>query len=351
MQISGGVVHPVRVTVTEESVTGTHVVLRLRTDDGIEGVSYVSRLGGGTIQPLALLIEAAVEQVVGADVFKGEAIYERLFRAGVGGPRSGLEARAASAVDAAVWDIKGKALGQPVYRLLGGFRDRVPVSANWRVQAGPPADELAASARGLIERGFRALKFQVGFLEREAALGHVRLMREIVGSDVKLIVDANQRWTVKQAIAMGQALAELDPYWIEDPVAATDLEGLRQVREALGVSICAGEVFQHMAQFRRLFEVGGADVCMIDLDLGLTGFVKVAHLAEAHGLPVVNHLASEILAHGVAAVPNGYIVGFYPWAQPLFVRKAQIEHGELVMLDAPGLGLELDEDALKRFAI
>jgi L-alanine-DL-glutamate epimerase-like enolase superfamily enzyme len=351
MRITDCSVHPVRVTMPEESVTGTHVVLRLRTDEGIEGVSYVSRLGGGTIKPLALLIEAAVEAVRGADPLATEALYEQLFRAGVGGPRSGLEARAASAVDAAAWDIKGKAVGQPVYRLLGGYRDRMPVSANWRVQAGPKPDELAASARGLLERGFGGLKFQLGFLEREAALGHTRLIREIVGRDIKLIVDANQRWTVKQAISMGEALAEFDPYWIEDPVVATDLAGLRQVREALGISICAGEVFQHPSQFRRLFEVGGSDVCMIDLDLGLTGFVKVAHMAEVHGLPVVNHLASEILAHGMAAVPNGYIIGFYPWAQPLFVHEARIDNGELVMPDTPGLGLELDEDALQRFAI
>jgi L-alanine-DL-glutamate epimerase-like enolase superfamily enzyme len=179
----------------------------------------------------------------------------------------------------------------------------------------------------------------------------MRLMREIVGRDVKLIVDANFRWTVKQAISMGQALAEFEPYWIEDPVVATDLEGLRQVREAVGISICAGEVFQSMAQFRRLTEAGASDLCMIDLDLGLTGFLKVAHLAEAYGLPVVNHLASEILAHGVAAVPNGYIVGFYPWAQPLWTRAARIENGELVMPDTPGLGFELNEEALTCFAI
>ena len=167
---------------TEESVTGTHVVLRLRTDDGIEGVSYVSRLGGGTIQPLALLIEAAVEQVVGADVFKGEAIYERLFRAGVGGPRSGLEARAASAVDAAVWDIKGKALGQPVYRSVWAV---IAIGCRCRrtgaCRRARPRTSSPPARAALLERGFRALKFQVGFLEREAALGHMRLMREIVG--------------------------------------------------------------------------------------------------------------------------------------------------------------------------
>jgi L-alanine-DL-glutamate epimerase-like enolase superfamily enzyme len=179
----------------------------------------------------------------------------------------------------------------------------------------------------------------------------MRQMREIVGPDIKLIVDANQQWTPKHAIAMGNALAEYAPYWIEDPVPAHDVAGLRQVKDALETRICAGEVYQNVPPFLRLLEGRAADVVMIDLDLGLTGFLKVAHLAEAHGLPVVNHLASEILAHGVAAVPNGFIVGFYPWAQPLFTTPARIEDGSLVMPETPGLGLELDEGALHTFAL
>jgi len=350
MKIANALVQPVRVKY-DETVSGTHVVLRLRTDDGLEGVSFVSRLGGGTVQPLAQLIAAAAQSVVGQDPLQTEALYARLFRSGFGGLPSGLEARAASAVDAAAWDLRGKALGQPVWRLLGGFRARVPVSANWGVQSGPDRDTLARRAHDLIDRGYRALKFQLGFLERDAALGHMRLMREIVGPEIKLIVDANQQWTAKYAIAMGEALAEYAPYWIEDPVAAHDVAGLRQVKDALATRICAGEVYQNVPPFVRLLESRAADVVMIDLDLGLTGFQKVAHLAEAHGLPVVNHLASEILAHGIAAAPNGFIVGFYPWAQPLFTTQAQIENGELVMPETPGLGLELDESALHTFAL
>jgi L-alanine-DL-glutamate epimerase-like enolase superfamily enzyme len=350
MKIVSYSVQPVRVTY-DETVTGTHIVLRLQTDEGIEGVSFVSRIGGTNMQPLALLITSAADQVIGQDPMNGEALYARLYRSGFGGLPSGLEVRAASALDAAAWDIRGKALGQPVWRLMGGFRDRVPVSANWSVQPGADAATLERRARGLIDRGYRALKFQVGFVDRDVALGHMRLMREIVGADIKIIVDANQQWTVKQAIAMGSALAEYDPYWIEDPVPAHDVEALRQVKDSLSVRICVGEVYQNVPSFRLLLERRAADVVMIDLDLGLTGFVKVAHLAESYGLPVVNHLASEILAHGIGAVPNGFIVGFYPWAQPLFTAPARLEDGQLCLPGTPGLGLDLDEDALQRFAI
>ncbi len=150
---------------------------------------------------------------------------------------------------------------------------------------------------------------------------------------------------------MGSALAEFDPFWIEDPVPTHDIAGLRQVRDALQVPICAGEVLQSIPPFRRLFEERASDLAMIDLDLGLTGFLKVAHLAEAYGVPVINHLASEILAHGIAAVPNSLIVGFYPWAQPLFTTPARIEDGYLCMPETPGLGLELNDDVLRNFAL
>src|SRR5689334_22644995 len=153
MQIASYLVQPVRVTY-DETVSGTHVVLRLRTDDGIEGVSFVSRIGGGNIQALASLIANAAQQQVGEDVMNAEALYARLYRGGI----AGLEARAASAVEVAGWDIRGKALGQPVWRLLGGFRNRLPVSANWGVQSGPDRDTLERRAHALQERGFRALK-------------------------------------------------------------------------------------------------------------------------------------------------------------------------------------------------
>src|SRR3990170_534129 len=351
MKIAGCETHAVRVTY-EGSVSGLHVVLRLRTDAGIEGVSYVSRISPQTIKPLVLLIEGNVGQLSGADPLNAEALYARLFRSVnplLGAP-AGLEARAASAGEAALWDIRGKALGQPVFRLMGGFRDRVPVSANWGLQPGPSPDALAASAQEHLRRGFRALKFQLGQLEPDAAVNHIRTIREAVGKDVKLIVDANQRWTAKQAVKVGKAIAPYEPYWIEDPVPHHDYAGLRQVKDSLATLVCAGEVYQSVPQFRTLLEQRCADVAMVDLDLGLSGFLRVAHMAEAYGVPLVNHLASEILAHAIAAVPNGLIVGFYPWAQPLFAEPARIEDGELVLSEEPGLGLELDEVALRRFA-
>lgn len=342
----------IAVTVNFEGVMrGTHVVLRLRTDDGAEGISYVSRITPATAQPMRRLIEALVERLIGEEPTATERIYETLFKGALGAPVSGIELRAASAIDVACWDLKGKAWGQPVHRLMGGYRDRVPVSANWKLMPGAPRDELAAHLKDLLARGFRAVKCPVGFVPLDQAVDHVRFVRAAVGPQVRIIVDGNFQWTAKEALQFARATEDLDLFWIEDPVAYHDYEAMKQVAAASRQAICAGEVFQQPHEFRWLLEGRCADYVMIDQDLGLTGFLKVAHMAEAHGRAVVNHLAPEVLAHAIAAVPNGLIVGLVPWGQPLFTQKLRVEDGALLMPDMPGLGLVLDEEVLRRCAL
>ena len=350
MKIRGCETIAVRVNF-EGVMPGTHIVLRLQTDEGLEGISYVSRVTPQNMRPLILLIEALVESLTGQEATSTEALYARLYRPTLGAPLSGLELRAASAIDVAAWDLKGKALGQPVYRLMGGARDRVPVSANWRLMPGPPPDEIAAHIEQLLGRGFRAVKCPVGFVTLERAIEHVKFVRRCAGPDVRIIVDGNFSWTVKQALRFARETEEYDLYWIEDPVPFHDYAGMKQVTVSIKQRTCAGEVFQHVHEFRRLLEGRCSDNVMIDQDLGLTGFLHVAHMANIHGCPVVNHLAPEVLAHGIAAVPNGLIVGLVPWGQPLFTENLQVAAGDLVMSQAPGLGLTLDEDVLEACAI
>ena len=342
----------IAVTVNFEGVMqGTHVVLRLRTDEGLEGISYVSRLNPATVGAMRATIEALVARVIGDDPTRTEALYAKLYKGALGAPVSGIELRAASAIDVAAWDIAGKSLGQPVHRLMGGFVDRVPVSANWRLMPGGDQDALAAHVEQLIARGFRALKCPVGFAPLETAITHVKFVRACAGPNAKIIVDGNFQWTVKQALQFARATEEADLYWIEDPIAHHDYAGMAQITAATRQSICAGEVYQQLHEFRWLLEGRCSDYVMIDQDLGLTGFRKVAHMAESYGRSVVNHLAPEVLSQAIAGLPNGLIVGMVPWGQPLFTEPMRIENGELVLPQAPGLGIALDEDVLKRCAL
>lgn len=350
MKITGCETHAVTVNF-EGAMSGTHVVLRLRTDQGIEGVSYVSRVGPRNIRAMALVMEAMVESLAGLDPSNTEDIYRKLFGSSLGAPVSGLELRAASAIDVACWDLKGKAVGQPVFKLMGGFRDRLPISANWALMPGGPKDKLQAHLENLMSRGFKAVKAPCGFATIAASVDHVKFIRAVVGPDVKIIVDLNFQHTPKSALRFARETEGVDLYWIEDPVAFHDYDGMAEVRAGSKQNITAGEVYQFQHEFKWLLEKRGSDNVMIDQDLGLTGFLKVAHMAQAYGCPVVNHLAPEALSHPIAAVPNGLIVGLVPWGQPLFQEQMVVEDGNLVMPSAPGLGLTLDEDVLKTCAI
>jgi L-alanine-DL-glutamate epimerase-like enolase superfamily enzyme len=346
MKITGCRTVVVRVA-HDESLPGVHIVLRLDTDAGIEGISYLTRLHEAAPAVLSVL-RLYVDRITGMDPLAPEAIAARLSLAGR--PLPWFEARAASAIDVALWDIRGKAAGQPVYKLMGGFRDRVPCYASWRVEPGDDLDKVARSAERHVANGFTAMKCHLGRTSLPRAVEHMRVLREAVGEHIDIMVDVNQQWTVKQAIASMRALAPYHPYWLEDATSNTDFDGLRQINEALEVPTCAGETYYSVASFRPLVEHRCVDIVMVDQDLGLSGALKVAHLAEIHGLKVVPHLATEILAHLIAAVPNGLTVEYYPWAIPLFRDVPAVEDGELVLSDRPGLGLELDEDALRRFA-
>jgi len=326
---------------------GMHVVLRLQTDEGVEGVSYVSRVNSRNVNALTLLIEAMVEATIGMDATDTQSLYAHLYKPVLGAPVSGLELRAASAIEVAAWDIKGKALGQPVYRLMGGTRDRVPISANWGLMPGAAPEKLAAHIGNLLERGFRAVKCPVGRAPLDEAIAHVRFVRQCAGPGVRIIVDGNFAWSVEDALTFAGETEQYDLYWIEDPVAYHDYDGLKRITDRISQATCAGEVFQQPHEFRWLLERQCSDYVMIDQDLGLTGFFNVARMAGEHGRPVVNHLAPEVLSHAIAAVPNGLIVGLVPWGQPLFAEPLRTENGELVMPEAPGLGLTLNEDVLR----
>jgi L-talarate/galactarate dehydratase len=325
-----------------------HIVVRIETDAGLQGISYITRLHDAA--PAALsIVQLYAERIVGMDPLAPEAITDRFLLRGR--PLPWFEARAASAIDVALWDIRGKAAGQPVYKLMGGYRQRVPCYASWRVEPGEDLDKVARSAERHVANGFTAMKCHLGPLPLSRTVEHMRVLREAVGPDVEIMVDVNQLWTVKQAIAFTRALAPYRPYWLEDATSNVDFEGLRQVSEALEIPTCAGETYFNIASFRPLVEQRCVDIVMVDMDLGLSGCLKVAHLAEIYGLKVVPHLATEILAHLIAAVPNGLTVEYYPWAMPLFKEVPSVENGNLVLSDRPGLGLELDEAALAHYAI
>ncbi|MDE2899548.1 MAG: mandelate racemase/muconate lactonizing enzyme family protein [Chloroflexota bacterium] len=328
------------------------VTLTLRTDDGIEGIGYAGFVSDVILKPLHALVNALTELVIGSDPMEIEAIGKRLRAVGGGSPE-GMVTRASAAIDVALWDIKGKALGQPVHRLLGGYRDRMPTYASgflWRPYS---LEALATTGARLVDEGYTSMKFRLGGEKTPAAeLERARVMREAVGDGIDLMVDINQGWDVNQSISIGRRLEEYGLYWFEDPTDHQDYAGLARIADALTMPVAAGEYHYGIAPFRHMLEQRSIDIVMIDLLRagGITQWMKAAHMAEAFNLPVVSHLAPEILAHTMVAIPNGLTVENMPWSAPLFQEAPAIEGGEIILSDAPGLGLAWDLEALDAFA-
>jgi len=330
------------------------VILRLRTDAGIEGIG-VTLYGGRMTGSLRTAVEELAALTVGEDPMRIEKIVAKL-RQGTGdacGP-GGIFTLALSAIDTALWDIKGKALDQPLWKLLGGHRDKVPTYASGSLRRGLTDKQAQQAAETLLKKGFREMKTQMalpGDPTPAEEVRRVRVVREAIGSDIKLMCDINQRWRPEQAIDIGSRVEEVGLFWLEDVTAADDFAGLARVTAALRTPVAGGEYVWGIVPFRHMIEARSVDIVMIDLARvgGVSQWMKVAGMAEAFNLPVVSHVMPEMLVHMVAACPNGLTVEYMPWMLALYEETPAIENGELVLPDKPGLGLKFDEKAIAAF--
>jgi L-alanine-DL-glutamate epimerase-like enolase superfamily enzyme len=345
--------NPLVVGLPESKDTREFVTVELGTDQGIEGLG-VTFFGGALTPALKAAVDALGQLVQGEDPMHVEAVAAKLRQAaGTAGP-GGVFTLALSAIDTALWDIKGKALGQPVCALLGGLRDRVPTYASGALMRPHPVDYLAKAGPRLVGMGFRQMKMQCGSEATVAgSVERVRVMREAIGEDVDLMCDINQLWSVNQAIEIGKRIEPYHLFWLEDPVAHDDYQGLARVADNLTTPIAAGEYHYGIRPFRHMLEARSIDVVMIDLVRvgGITQWMKVAGMAEAFNLPVVSHLIPEIHVHLVAAIPNGLTVEYMPWTLRLFEETPVLADGKLAVPKKPGLGLTFSAEALKRYQV
>lgn len=335
----------------ERGRTRPVVTLRLRTDAGIEGIG-IAFFGAAMTGSLRVGLEELCDLIVGFDPMRIEQVISRL-RNGTGdscGP-GGIYTLALSAIDIALWDIKGKALEQPLWKLLGGHRERVPTYASGSLRRGLTDDQAQQAAHRLVEKGFREMKTQLALPGNPTPADEVRrvtLIREAIGPDIRLMCDINQRWRPEQAIDIASRVEEVGLFWLEDVTAADDYQGLARVTAALKTPVAGGEYVWGIVPFRHMIEARSVDIVMIDVLRagGITPWMKIAGMAEAFNLPVVSHLMPEILVHLVAACPHGLTVEYMPWMLELYEETPAIEEGELILPDTPGLGLKFDEKAI-----
>jgi galactonate dehydratase len=342
------------------------VFVKLYTDEGIDGV------GEATLEWKTLAVSAALEelerQLVGRDPFQSDALVEQLHRDSYW--RTGAVFRTAlGAVEAAMLDIKGKALGVPVFELLGGkHRERLACYANhWFFDARTPEEYHAAAKRG-VAMGYRALKwdpFEASDLEMDRAqrnhtIAIVEAVRDAVGPDIELMLDVHGRLNVPTAIAMCKALARFDLAWIEEPTPPESIDALAEVRANSPVPIAAGERWYEPTRFLEALSKKAVDILQPDVSHagGLAETKRIAHLAHLHLIPVAPHnpagpVMNAMTLHTAVAIPNFSVFETVsvdvPWRKELVKETLVFADGHLLAPTATGLGIELDEEACVRF--
>ena len=331
--------------------------LEIHTDEGVTGLS-----GPLTSSTEAFIIDTELRPVLmGADPLATELLWDQMYRIMIHG-RKGDPMMAVSAVDCCLWDIKGKWLSQPVYRLLGGpTRTEIPAYASALGYSHEPG-KIVERAKELVAEGYKATKWFFRYGPADGAEGMARnlrlaqTLREAVGPDVDIMLDAWNSWDVSYAIKMAERLAEYDLRWLEEPVMPDNLSGYVEIRAASPVPISGGEHEYTRWGFRQIVETRAMDILQPDIYWagGISETLKICALASSFGLPVIPHgHSAQASAHLIASQPPStcpiqeYLIRSNTIAQLFLKEKLEPRNGMLSLPEGPGLGMELDESAVR----
>ena len=327
----------------------TVVVVEPVTDDGTRGLGFTY----GARACATLVREALAGEIEGCDPLDVEACWQAMIRKIRNNGRPGISSMAIAAVDVALWDLKAKLVGLPLFRLLGAVRDEVAVYGSGGFTSYSEA-QLVRQLAGWAERGIPRVKMKIG-RDPAADPGRVRAVRDAVGDDVELFVDANGAYDRKQASRLAAELEELRVTWFEEPVSSDDLDGLALLREETELEIAAGEYGYDLPYFRRMLEAEAVDVLELDVSrcAGVSEWMRAAALAHAFAIPVSSHCAQSIHAHvGCAVASCRHLEYFHDHARVdriLFDGVLDPDGGALrPHPDRPGLGLELKREEAER---
>jgi D-galactarolactone cycloisomerase len=352
-------------------------LIEIETDAGLTGLGE-AKVGVGNLGNYAALVTLVHAELapllVGRDARDVTALWESVYNGTrahyvaahgrtfpvVG--RRGITISALSGIDIALWDLLGKALGQPVWRLLGGrFRDRIPAyaSGGWA-----PVGGVGKQLRQYVDRGHRAVKMRVGLQDRSVddSAARVREARQALGPDVALMVDAHGTWSVREAQRFARKVADCDLAWLEEPVSPDNVDGQAEVRASTDVPIASGETEQTRFAFRDLIAARAVDVLQPDVAIagGITETQRICALAAAHGLTVAPHLwgGAILFASGLhlaVATPCVTTLEFSRGENPLLNDLVQepfdLVDGHVRAPDRPGLGLTLNADFVRSVTV
>lgn len=318
--------------------------IRVTDADGEVGVGYTYTTGhnGGAIQDT--LARELPEIVGGQDADLIEALWEKVWWALHYGGRGGPTVLALSAFDMALWDLKARRAGLPLWKLLGGYDPRVPCYAGG-IDLELSVDDLLRQTDGNLENGFRAIKTKVGRDVISEDVARLAAMRKHLGDGFPFMVDANMKWSADEAIRRARAFADFDLVWLEEPIIPDDVAGHVRVMRDGGLPIATGENFRTLWEFKQMIASGGVSYPEPDVTNcgGVTPFMKIAALAEAYNLPVTSHGAHDVTVHLLAACPNRSYLEAHGFGLEAYIADPLVlVDGCAVAPDRPGHGIAFD---------
>ncbi len=322
-------------------VTQETPFVRVVCDDGSEGIGYSYTIGTGGSSVMALLRDHLAPRLIGRDPAQIEAIWRELMFSTHATTVGAITSLALAAIDTALWDWRCRRDGQPLWIAAGGAKQRIPVYTTEGGWLHLSPDDLVRETLAAQAAGFKGAKLKVGKPHVSEDLARLKAVRDAVGDGFEIMVDANQCFTLSEALRRAPRYAELGIAWFEEPLPADDITGHARLAAASAVPIAVGESLYSIGQFAAYVQQGAASILQVDVARigGITPWLKVAHLAEAFNLAVCPHFLMELHVSLCAAVPSAAWVEYIPQLDAIADSRLVIDDGHAVAPDAPGLGI------------
>jgi L-alanine-DL-glutamate epimerase-like enolase superfamily enzyme len=330
-------------------VTQETPMVRLTCDDGSQGTGYTYTIGTGGSSVIALLADHLCPRLIGREADEIEAIWKDLFFHTHATAVGAITSLALAAIDTALWDLRGRRLGLPLWQLAGGAQRRVPVYSTEGGWLHLEPDALVRESVAAKQAGFRGVKIKIGKPHVSQDIDRLRAVRDAVGPSFEIMTDANQCFTAAHAIRRARHYESLDLAWFEEPLPAEDLGGHVRLAAATSVPVAVGESIYSLSHFREYLQRDACSIVQPDVARigGITPWLKVAHLAEGFNTPVCPHFLMELHVSLTAAVPNAAWVEYIPQLDDITTSRIVIEDGYAIPPATPGNGIEWDWAAIE----
>lgn len=324
-------------------------LVRIFTDDGLEGTGYSYTIGQGGSSILALLRDHMAPWLIGRDPARVEELWKGLFFFTHATSVGGITSFALAAIDTALWDLRCRRAGLPLHIMAGGAQRRVPLyttEGGWLHLEPTALVDQTLEAR---EQGFRGAKIKVGRPHVAEDMRRLTAVRDAVGTDFEIMVDANQAFTVAEAIRRARHYEDVDLAWYEEPLPAEDIDGHVRLSQSTSLPVAVGESLYHPSHFREYLQRGACSIVQADVGRigGITPWLKTAHLAESFNVSICPHFLMELHVGLCAAVPNAAWVEYIPQLDDITTNRMAMADGHAVPSDQPGLGIEWNWKAIE----